>query len=156
MEILDIHKYIKNDREEIANPSPYTRYYLERFANNLETSWFISWNWSAFFVPLLWFSHRKMYVYLIVWFLACYFLAYYSIIFASLFLGVVTDLYWFIAILAELVMRLFLGLYGNAIYLRDLRGRVANNSNRIGTSEWAPLLIMIISFCLFALGVVFF
>jgi hypothetical protein len=148
MKLLDIQKYIKNDHEETTEPSQYTKYYLDRFSDHINTDWFVSWNWSAFLMPLVWSSHRKMYG-LSLGYLVGFYPFYLAVcVFTGVILGMLGVLpvgigvSYLLLFLSELSIRLFLGLYGNAIYLKNLRARVISNSNRRGTSDSAPIMAL--------------
>src|SRR5688572_21213824 len=61
-----------------------TDYYAQRFARFASGGGFASWNWPAFFVPLLWMLYRKMWGVAAFYFFATPFLL--GLLFAVLFL----------------------------------------------------------------------
>ena len=100
-----------------------TDYYLVRFRRFASGQGLASWNWPAFFVPLLWFLYRKMWGYAAMYFFLLPIAM--GIVLVVLFLvlpeGVATGLGWAIQLGVVLVA---LPMYANALYYRAVQDRI--------------------------------
>ena len=101
-----------------------TDYYLRKFERFASGGGYASWNWPAFFVPLLWMLYRKMWPWAALYFFGAPVLL--SFVFLILFLvlpetpaAVVGWTVWLVAIFIVLPM------YANALYYHTSRGRIA-------------------------------
>jgi hypothetical protein len=153
--VLDLHNYIKDEKEDINSPRSETDYYLKVFKAHENDKWFLSWNWSAFFVPFYWLAYRKMLLPATIYFLI-YFITtsifpmetLYSAVYISKanVLPIEKILVWMYLI--EIPMRFFVAIFGNSIYLNDLRRRIKTNSNLRGTSfRFVLLMVLLIVAC---------
>jgi type IV pilus assembly protein PilA len=102
-----------------------TDYYLRKFERFGSGGGYASWNWPAFFVPLLWMLYRKMWLWAALYFFVAPILL--SIMFATVLTllpsatGVVVA--WSIALVTVLIV---LPMYANALYFHTCRGRIAD------------------------------
>lgn len=145
--------FIQKDKETIENPGSASRYYLNKMIAYEENSWFMSWNWSAFFFGYVWMFYRKMYFFGFITFFITKLILGLSIVSAKLFYeGFVSA-----AILLEeldripltLVWMIFLGLFSNALYFNFAdRAIKEGNIKKSGTSIWIALLVCILSQCI--------
>jgi Tfp pilus assembly major pilin PilA len=99
-------------------------YYLRRFERFGSGGGYASWNWPAFFVPLLWMLHRKMWLWAAVYFFGTPFLL--GLVFLILFLVMpdtaATVTSWSLWLAAIFIV---LPMYANALYYRTCRERIA-------------------------------
>ena len=101
-----------------------TAYYLPKFERFGAGGGYVSWNWPAFFVPLLWMLYRKMWLWAALYFFALPIVL--SVLFAVLFAvfpeataAVVGYGIWLVIIFVAIPM------YANALYYQTCQGRIA-------------------------------
>lgn len=101
-----------------------TDYYLRKFERFGSGGGYASWNWPAFFVPLLWMLYRKMWGAAAVYFIATPFLLgiLFAVLFAVLPEGTAAAIGWAIYLAGIFVV---LPMYANALYCRTVQGRIA-------------------------------
>jgi type IV pilus assembly protein PilA len=105
-----------------------TAYYLPKFERFASGGGYASWNWPAFFVPLLWMLYRKMWLWAALYFFATPFVL--GFVFAILFLVLpettAAAVGWIIWLGFLFVV---LPMYANALYYHTCRGRIAEAKN---------------------------
>ena len=99
-------------------------FYLRKFERFGSGGGYASWNWPAFFVPLLWMLHRKMWLWAALYFFATPFLL--GLLFWILFLVLpattATVAGWSLWLAAIFIA---LPMYANALYYRTCQERIA-------------------------------
>jgi type IV pilus assembly protein PilA len=105
-----------------------TDYYLRKFERFGSGGGYASWNWPAFFVPLLWMLYRKMWLWAALYFfvtpIALSFM--FAIVLALLPNATGTVVGWSLVLIATFV---FLPMYANALYYHTCRARIAEAKN---------------------------
>ena len=103
-------------------------YYLRKFERFGSGGGYASWNWPAFFVPLLWMLYRKMWLWAALYFFATPFLLafLFGILFFLLPETTAAAVGWSIWLLLIFVV---LPMYANALYYYTCRGRIAEAKN---------------------------
>lgn len=133
--------FIRKAGETAANPSSATQFYTRKFEKyGLNSGFFASWNTPAFFFSYAWLFFRGMYWQAIIYPI-CIFTAYALIA----YLG--TSLYFnfFFIIPFSLLVMLYFGFFGNAIYFNYCRRRINSGVKRGGTHPgWVVFYIFII------------
>jgi type IV pilus assembly protein PilA len=101
-----------------------TDYYLNKFARFGSGGGYASWNWPAFFVPLLWMLYRKMWGWAALYFFATPFLFgfLFGLLFAVLPESTAAAVGWAIYLGAVFIV---LPMYANALYYHTVRRRIA-------------------------------
>jgi Tfp pilus assembly major pilin PilA len=100
-------------------------YYLKRFEKFSAGGGSVSWNWPAFFVPLIWMLYRKMWV----WALAYFFLlpiamfAVFAVLFILLPPGAAAAVGWAVQLGILFVL---IPMFANALYYRTVQARIAD------------------------------
>jgi hypothetical protein len=104
-----------------------TEYYLRRFERFGSGGGYVSWNWPAFFVPLLWMLYRKMWLWATLYFFAA------PIVFGLVFAILVAVLPetttvmvgWTVWLVAMVAVYIVLPIFANALYYRTCQARIA-------------------------------
>jgi Tfp pilus assembly major pilin PilA len=101
-----------------------TDYYLHKFERFGSGGGYASWNWPAFFVPLLWMLYRKMWGWAALYFFAAPFAL--TMLFAILFVvlpeAAAAAVGWTVCVGFLFVV---LPMYANALYYHTCQGRIA-------------------------------
>ena len=132
--------FIRKAGETSANPSSATQFYTKKFEKyGLNSGFFAAWNTPAFFFSYFWLFFRGMYWQAILY-------PIYIFIAYALFthVGNLYFNFFFIAPFSLLVM-LYFGFFGNAIYFNHCRKRINKGIKRGGTHPgWVVFYIFII------------
>jgi Tfp pilus assembly major pilin PilA len=109
-------------------------YYLQRFEKFSSGRGLASWNWPAFFVPLVWMLYRKMWVYALVNFFAVPIavFAIFFLLFVALPPTAAAVVGWTIQLAIAFVL---IPMYANALYYRTVRNRIADAKAYRGDRE---------------------
>ncbi|HJR69822.1 MAG TPA: pilin [Gammaproteobacteria bacterium] len=109
---------------ELAIGPNNTDYYLSRFERFAQGGSTASWNWPAFFVTLPWLLYRKMWGYAALYFFApAIFLLVVSLILGAAFSSATAA--WLVWPLGFLLLFIFVPMYANLLYYRNVAGRIA-------------------------------
>jgi type IV pilus assembly protein PilA len=115
-------------------------YYRRRFERFAAGRGFASWNWPAFFVPLVWMLYRKMWLYALAYFFVMP-VAFYVLAFV-LFLALPPTSAGLTLLVVELAIAFVLiPMYANALYYKVVRARI-EDSKAYATDREKRLMIV--------------
>ena len=125
-------------------------YYMNVFDMHSSRRWFAHWNWSAFLVPEYWMAYRGMLTYAIMALLIpLSFYASGAILRDSQIASNVLTIIGYIIL--PCVIKILLGCYGNALYLRFAEKKIAlySTPQNYGPSAARAVLYGFLSFFIF-------
>ncbi len=135
-----IHKYTESE-EKISSSTQYYLKIFEKFGNKY---FFIQWNWAAFFFGPYWMLYRRVYG------LGIALLAFINIMmhlyeFKEVVFPESGRYYHGLFFVFGIMWVCYFGLFGNAIYFRSLRKRIAREESFGGTDGVIVILMLLIT-----------
>jgi hypothetical protein len=146
---------IKQPHETYESMGPFTSYYLnvydQRYDQDEEKPWFLSWNWACFFssffgAEILWLLYRRMYLFAFLIYIlgrGLYeFISFKVMIFGNALAGPILSksISW----IFRLGFTFGFTVVANALYFYFLSKKVEKNVKTKGTDPFTPIIIFMI------------